>query len=196
VIEGLASRGATVSIDTMKPEVAQRALQTGATILNDVNALGSPGMAEFAAQSGCTVCLMHMRGNPRTMQQNPTYEDVVAEVRDYLLERAEFAISKGIAKDNIWIDPGIGFGKTVEHNLRLLAHLDQLVATGYPVLIGVSRKSFIGKLLSDPPLPTNDRMEGTLAAQVIAQMKGAKIIRAHDVKQSRRAIDMTAAISE
>lgn len=194
VVEGLAARGAVVSIDTMKPEVARTALQAGAVILNDVTALSSEGMAEVAAETGCYVCLMHMKGDPRTMQTNPTYEDVVDEVRSYLLGRAEYAISRGVAKDSIWIDPGIGFGKTVEHNLALLRNLDVFVKTGYPVLLGTSRKSFIGKALGDPPLPVDQRLEGTLATQVVGQVKGAKIIRAHDVKEARRAIDMTAAI--
>ena len=194
VIEGLCAKGAVVSIDTMKPEVPRQALRAGATVLNDVNALNTPGLAEVAAEAGCSVCLMHMQGDPRTMQQNPTYDDVVQEVRGYLLARADFAIAKGIAKEKIWIDPGIGFGKTVDHNLELLRHLEAFVNTGYPVLVGVSRKSFIGKLLGNPALTADQRLEGTLAAQVLAQAKGARIIRAHDVKEARRAMDMTAAI--
>jgi dihydropteroate synthase len=192
VVTALADRGVRVSIDTMKPQVAQRALEAGAQIVNDVTALADPEMISVVSESRCTVCLMHMKGTPRTMQQNPTYGDVVSEVRDFLVERAR---SSGITQDKIWIDPGIGFGKTLQHNLDLIRNLDTLVATGYPVLIGVSRKSFIGRLLGGgEPLPVEERLEGTLAAQVVAQIKGAKIIRAHDVRSSRRAIDMAAAL--
>ncbi|MFI5386186.1 MAG: dihydropteroate synthase [Fimbriimonadales bacterium] len=195
VVEALASKGIEVSIDTMKPEVARQALAAGAVVVNDVSALSHPEMPEVVAGAGCTVCLMHMQGTPRTMQQNPVYGDVVAEVRGYLVERAQFAQSQRIRQDRIWIDPGIGFGKTVQHNLLLLKHLEVLVAAGYPVLVGVSRKSFIGRVLTpDNPLPVEDRLEGTLAAQVVAQINGVRIIRAHDVKEARRAIDIASAI--
>lgn len=195
VVEALASKGVKVSIDTLKARVAREALAAGAEMVNDVTALSHPEMAGIVAGASCTVCLMHMQGTPRTMQQNPVYNDVVTEVRDYLVERAQFAQQRGIAKERIWIDPGIGFGKTVQHNLLLLKHLHVLVATGYPVLIGVSRKSFIGRVLNpDSPLPVEERLEGTLAAQAIAQMSGARIIRAHDVKESRRAIDIVSAV--
>lgn len=197
VIQALANASITVSIDTMKPRVASEALKAGAKIVNDVTAFSNPEMAGVAVEAGCTVCLMHMRGDPRTMQQNPVYHDVVGEVRDYLLARAAYAEGEGIARDKIWIDPGIGFGKTLAHNLLLLKHLDRLIETGYPVLIGVSRKSFIGRILSpNNPAPIEDRLEGTLAAQVIAQTKGARIIRAHDVLQAKRAIDVAAAIAQ
>jgi dihydropteroate synthase len=195
VIEGLTAQGVRVSVDTMKPQVARAALEAGASVVNDVTAFSDPEMAGVVAKAGCTVCLMHMRGNPRTMQLNPTYADVVEEVRDYLVERAQWAQRAGIDRGNIWIDPGIGFGKTLHHNLLLLKHLGRFVETGYPVLIGVSRKSFIGRLLSpESPLPVEERREGTLAAQVLAQMSGARIIRAHDVKEARRAIDLVAAV--
>jgi dihydropteroate synthase len=201
VIEALAKSSATISIDTMKAAVAQEALKAGATIVNDVTALGDPGMAEVVASAGATVCLMHMQGNPQTMQSNPSYDDVVHDVREFLVARAEFAECCGIPRDKIWIDPGIGFGKALEHNLLLLKHLDELVSTNYPVLIGVSRKSFIAKVEStskwanrNAALPVDQRLEGTLAAQVVAQLKGARIIRAHDVKEARRAIDVAAAI--
>jgi len=195
VVEALASEGTIVSVDTMKAAVAREALAAGARIVNDVTALRDPEMVEVVAAAQCTVCLMHMKGEPRTMQSNPEYVDVVAEVRDYLVDRARFAESRGIAPDRIWIDPGFGFGKTVRHNLLLLKHLDAFVATGYPVLIGVSRKSTIGKLLNpENPLPVEERYEGTLAAQVVAQTKGARIIRTHDVKSAKRAAMITAAI--
>jgi dihydropteroate synthase len=190
VVKALVDRGLTVSVDTMKAAVASIALRSGAKIINDVTALRDPRMAEVCAEAGCTVCLMHMKGDPKTMQQNPQYQNVMAEVSDFLAERAEAAQREGIAKERIWLDPGIGFGKATEHNLALLNQLDQIVALGYPVLIGVSRKAFIGRLLrtNQDPLPSEDRLEGTLAAQVLAQSKGASIIRAHDVLASRRAM--------
>lgn len=196
VIERLAADGLAVSIDTSKASVALRALELGAKVVNDVTALADPEMAEVCASHGCFVCLMHMQGTPRTMQHDPRYDDVVMEVRSALLDWAAWAQSKGIAAERIWIDPGIGFGKSVEHNLSLLRRLDLLVSTGYPVLVGVSRKTFIGRLLgtTGDPLPTSDRLEGTLAAQVLAQAAGVRIIRAHDVLSARRAIDLAAAV--
>lgn len=194
VIEQLSSAGVAVSIDTMKPEVAKEALRAGAVVVNDVTALGSPGMAEIVAGAGCIVCLMHMKGTPQTMQVDPQYDDVVAEVRSYLISRAEFAESAGVRQDRIWIDPGIGFGKTVGHNLSLLKGLNQLTETSYPVLIGVSRKSFLGKLSGAEVLPVGERIEASLAAQSLAQAAGAKIIRVHDVLGARRALDLVAAV--
>jgi len=195
VVEALCKAGAKVSIDTMKAGVARAALSAGAVIVNDVTSLGDNAMAPLIASTGATVCLMHMQGTPRTMQQNPTYENVVADVRDCLAERAAFAQDCGIPRENIWLDPGIGFGKTAQHNLSLLKHLATLVNLGYPVMIGVSRKSFIGRVLNaENPLPVEDRMEGTLTAQVLAQLNGASIIRTHDVKEARRAMDMATAI--
>ncbi len=191
VVSALASHGA-VSIDTMKPGVAREALRAGATMVNDVTSLGAPEMAEVCAEAGCTVCLMHMQGTPRTMQASPNYGDVVREVRDYLVARAERAERRGISREKIWIDPGIGFGKAIEHNLALLNHLEVLVATGFPVVVGVSRKSFIGRVLGG--LPVEDRLEGTLATQVVAQLAGVAVIRAHDVLATKRAIEMARAI--
>lgn len=197
VLERLCAEGVPVSIDTAKAEVARRALGAGAAVVNDITAFGDPEMLSVCVEGKCSVCLMHMQGTPRTMQANPHYEDVVREVRDFLVEKAAAAEAAGIPKGDIWLDPGIGFGKTVEHNLRLLRELDVLVATGYPVLIGTSRKSFIGKVLGAPGevLPSDERLEGTLATQVWAQMKGARIIRAHDVKEAARALKMTTAIA-
>ena len=140
VVEALASEGIVVSIDTTKPEVAHAALEAGASIVNDVSALGTAGMVETVAGSGAGLVLMHMQGTPRTMQTSPTYVDVVAQVRDFLVERASLAQDHGVLSDHIAIDPGIGFGKTIDHNLALLAHLGVLVETGYPVLVGASRK--------------------------------------------------------
>jgi dihydropteroate synthase len=196
VVSGLAAKGFRISIDTMKPQVAREALAAGASIVNDVTGFRDAEMAAVCARAGCTVCLMHMKGEPKTMQMNPHYDNVVAEVREYLLERARWAEAQGIAKDKIWLDPGIGFGKTTQHNLLLLKHLDHIAQLGYPVLVGVSRKAFIGRLLRthDDPLPATERLEGTLAAQALAQANGASIIRAHDVREARRAINIAQAI--
>lgn len=189
VITALAKSGVVVSIDTSKAEVARRALSEGAQIVNDVSALGDPAMPSVLAASECSVCLMHMQGNPRTMQASPTYDDVVKEVRDYLLERAA---ASGLDNSRIWLDPGIGFGKTVEHNLSLLKGTSVFVETGYPILIGVSRKSFIGKLLGSEgdPLPIAERLTGSIAAQLWVQSQGAIVVRTHDVAESVNASRM------
>lgn len=196
VVQALVSRGVPVSIDTTKPGVAVEALQSGAKVVNDVSALSSLGMAAICREFGCTVCLMHMQGTPRTMQVDPQYDDVVEEVRA-ALGMSAWALERdqGIRRELIWVDPGIGFGKTVQHNLQLLKNLDRIVALGYPVLVGVSRKSFIGRVLRpDDPVPTGERLAGTLAAQVIAQLAGARILRAHDVAAARKAIALAAAV--
>lgn len=196
VVRALARAGLTVSIDTQKPSVAHACLTAGAQIVNDVGALSAPGMTEICAAFGCTVCLMHMKGQPRTMQQSPEYRDVKAEVKAFLLNRAEMIQDAGVASEKIWIDPGIGFGKTLRHNLELLHGLGEMVSLGYPVLIGVSRKSFLGSLqsISGEPEPVEARLSGTLAAQVLAQMQGASIIRCHDVVETRRAAEVAAAV--
>jgi len=196
VIRELVRRGIKVSVDTMKASVAKLALQEGARVVNDVSAMGDPDMLHACAEHHATICLMHMQGSPQTMQQDPHYFDVVAEVRDFLLHRCEEAKHEGIEYGEIWIDPGIGFGKTVEHNLSLIRNLQAFVQTGYPVMLGVSRKGFIGSILSrsDEPLPVDQRLEGTLAIHTAAQIAGVSILRAHDVQSARRSIDMTAAI--
>lgn len=193
VVEALCRANIPVSIDTAKAAVAREALGCGVQIVNDITAFSDPEMAGVCRAADCTVCLMHMQGTPRTMQIEPRYDDVVEEVRGFLVDRA---VSSGLPGEKIWIDPGIGFGKTVHHNLLLLRNLDRLVDTGYPVLIGTSRKSFIGRLLGKDGqvLPAEDRLEGTLGTQIWAQMQGARIIRAHDVLAARRAIDMIAAV--
>lgn len=192
VILALVERGIPVSVDTSKAAVARVALEAGAKVVNDVTGFRDPEMIEACANVDCTVCIMHMQGTPRTMQQNPVYGDVVQEVLDTLSCRIDECETSGIAMNRIWIDPGIGFGKTVDQNLELLRHLDRFTLTDYPVLIGVSRKSFVGVINGvDNP---SDRLEGTLAAQVLAQLKGVKIIRTHDVLAARRAIDMTSKI--
>jgi len=188
VVEALADRGYRVSIDTMKAAVAEQAIAAGATLVNDVSGWSDPEMPQVCARHGVAVCIMHMQGEPRTMQTNPTYGDVVAEVRDFLLERANFAASLGLTQDQIYIDPGIGFGKSLSHNLALLRELPALVSTGFPVLLGTSRKSFIGRLLAadGEVAPLSDRLEGTLATQAFAERAGVAMLRVHDVASARR----------
>ncbi len=193
VIEALVSAGVTaqISVDTSKAEVTERALVAGATLVNDVTALrAAPEMAELTAAAGAELCLMHMVGTPRTMQANPHYEDVVAEVKRFLEERMEFAIAHGVEEEKIILDPGIGFGKTVAHNLELLRRLPELVALGRPVLIGTSRKSFIGRLTGRD---VGDRISGTLATNVLAYERGARIFRVHDVAPVYDALTVAAA---
>jgi dihydropteroate synthase len=186
VIEALASRlDVLISVDTMKPEVMREAAQAGAGLINDVLALGAPGAMEAAAASGAAVCLMHMQGTPRTMQQDPFYEDVVAEVDGFLRARAAACIAAGIQPARICIDPGFGFGKTMEHNLQLLAGLPRIVAGGHPVLVGLSRKSLLGKLTGRP---VHERLAGSVALATIATLHGARIVRAHDVAATTDAV--------
>jgi dihydropteroate synthase len=181
-----------ISIDTTKSEVARAALDAGADIINDVSALGAdPAMAPLAAREKTPVVLMHMRGTPRTMQENPVYRDVVLEVRDFLRGRIEFAIAAGVEGENIVVDPGIGFGKNLDHNLALLGGIGQIAALGRPVLVGASRKTFIGKLLDAAP---EDRLEGSIAAAVAAALAGAHIVRVHDVREAVRALRVADAL--
>lgn len=195
VLQGLRERtGTPLSIDTMKPAVARAAVAAGATIWNDVAALAAPGALETAAGLGCQVVLMHMKGEPRTMQDDPRYDDVVAEVEAFLLARAEAAIDAGVARDRIWLDPGIGFGKTVAHNLSLLAALPRLVASGYPVLLGASRKRFIASL--DPLGKAADaRLGGSLAAALVGASAGVTAVRVHDVRETVQALAVQAAVA-
>jgi dihydropteroate synthase len=182
VMERLAAAGtgARLSIDTTKLAVAEAALAAGATIVNDVSALRqAPELAGLVAQSGATCCLMHMLGEPRTMQADPRYDDLVADVKAFLEERLEFAVGEGVAEERVWLDPGIGFGKTVEHNLELLRRLDEIVAIGRPVVVGTSRKSFLGKLAGGRP--ESERLPGTIATNVLALERGAEVFRVHDV---------------
>jgi dihydropteroate synthase len=193
IIGALAERiDIPISIDTHHVEVARAALRAGAAILNDITALSDEQMAELAARQQVPVILMHMQGMPATMQIEPHYDHVVAEVRDFLLERCERARAAGIPKERIWIDPGIGFGKTLGHNLLLLKHLDQLVATGYRVLVGPSRKALIGKLTGkDKPA---ERLFGTAAAVALCVGAGASIVRVHDVAEMVDVVNVTNAI--
>lgn len=186
--------GVPISIDTMKPAVARAAVAAGADMWNDVTALGySAASAATAAELGCQVTLMHMQGEPRTMQQDPQYEDVVREVMDVLAARAEAAIAAGVARQRIWLDPGIGFGKNLEHNLQLLGRLDELVAAGFPVLIGVSRKRFI-RAVDPMAVEASDRLGGSLAAALWGASKGVAAVRVHDVRETVQALEVWAAI--
>ena len=195
VIEALRTRTDTaISIDTLKPEVAQAAVEAGATMWNDVSALTfSPDSPAMAAALGCEVVLMHMKGEPRTMQAAPAYDDVLAEVVDYLSGRAEAAMAAGVARERIWLDPGIGFGKTVAHNIALTAGLERLTALGLPVLYAASRKRTI---LSLDPTATDplDRLGGSLALALEGVRRGARMVRVHDVRETVQALTLQAAI--
>ncbi|MGD8308015.1 MAG: dihydropteroate synthase [Chromatiales bacterium] len=181
-----------LSVDTSKPEVMRAAAAAGAGMINDVMALRAPGALVAASESGLPVCLMHMQGEPRTMQRDPHYADVVAEVRAFLAERVQACEAAGISRNRLVLDPGFGFGKTLGHNLSLLKHLDALVDSGLPVLAGVSRKSMIGRLLGD--VPAQDRLYGSLAAAVIAVERGARILRVHDVGPTVEALRVAWAV--
>jgi dihydropteroate synthase len=192
VLERLA--GAPVSIDTVKAEVARRALELGAELVNDVTALrADPDLAGVVAGSGAYLCLMHMQGEPRTMQRNPMYDDVASEVASFLEARLAFAVDAGIAEERICLDPGIGFGKTVDQNFELIARLDVLLALGRPVLVGFSRKSSLGRLLGDPRATTGTTA-ASVGAAVAAYDRGATILRAHDVREHVEALTVAAAI--
>jgi dihydropteroate synthase len=193
VIEQLRAGGAPsqISIDTSKAGVARAALAAGATLVNDVTALrGDPGMCDVVASAEADCCLMHMLGEPRTMQRDPQYGDVVDDVKAFLAERLEFAVAGGIAEERIVLDPGIGFGKTTEHNLELLRRLDELLGLGRPVAIGTSRKSFLGRITAHP---VEDRLAATIATQVLGYERGARIFRVHDVAPIHDALAVTAA---
>ncbi|MEA2333552.1 MAG: dihydropteroate synthase, partial [Solirubrobacteraceae bacterium] len=197
VVEGLAAAdwdraGAQISIDTSKAVVARAALQAGASLVNDVSALrGDRQMAAVIAETGAECCLMHMRGDPRTMQQDPRYDDVVDDVKAFLAERLEFAVRAGIAEDRVLLDPGIGFGKTLDHNLQLLARLDEIVALGRPVVVGTSRKAFLGRIGGDADGPR--RLAGTIASNVLSLERGASVFRVHEVAPVREALAVAAA---
>lgn len=192
VIERLrAGCDAIISIDTMKPAVARAAMAAGAGIWNDVTSLqGAPDSAKVAADLGCGVILMHMQGEPRTMQHDPRYDDVVKEVGEALSASAENAMAAGVARDKIWLDPGIGFGKTLTHNLALLKHLDALAARGFPVVLGVSRKSFL-KTIDPKAESADDRLGGSLAAALWGASQGAHVLRVHDVRETLQALEVT-----
>jgi dihydropteroate synthase len=180
-----------LSVDTMKPAVARAAVAAGAAIWNDVSALAAPGACQTAAELGCQIVLMHMQGEPRTMQQAPRYADVVGEVEAFLLGRAEAAQAAGVGRGRIWLDPGIGFGKTLAHNLSLLAALPRLAAHGYPVLLGASRKRFIAAI---DPSETDQRLGGSIAAALAGAAAGLAAVRVHDVRETVQALKVAEAI--
>ncbi len=182
-----------ISIDTYKPEVMSAALEAGASMINDVNALQMPGALEVVRQYQVPVCIMHKQGEPATMQQAPVYEDVVETVLTFLSVRAaEVAQQTGLKETHIWLDPGFGFGKTLAHNLELFSALERFVASEYPVLVGVSRKRMIGELLRDAPVAR--RLCGSVAAAVVAALKGASVVRVHDVQETVEALDVSMAL--
>jgi dihydropteroate synthase len=191
VVEALAEV-ATVSIDTSKVVVARAALDAGASIVNDVTALRhDPEIGGLCAEHEAGLILMHMQGDPRTMQENPVYDDVVVDVRAFLAERLQAALGAGVAEESIWLDPGIGFGKTLEHNLELLRRLGELRELGRPLVVGTSRKSFIGKIDSSA---VDDRLGGTIASSVLAATEGVDVLRVHDVGEAAQAMRMASAI--
>jgi dihydropteroate synthase len=192
VIEALQVRlTVPISIDTQKPEVMRAAVEAGAGFINDVNALRAPGALEAAAECQVPVCLMHMQGEPRTMQADPHYDDVVDEVSGFLQQRAAACEQAGIAREHILLDPGFGFGKTLQHNLQLLARLETIGALGFPLLVGLSRKSMIGKLLG---LDVGERLAASIALAVMAVERGAALVRAHDVAPTWQALQMQVAL--
>lgn len=193
VIEQLAGGPVPLSIDTRHPLVMKEALAAGASLVNDVNGLKAPGAMEICAEAGAAVCIMHMQGDPLTMQANPTYTHVVGEVVSFLEEQARLAESAGIARHSIMVDPGFGFGKTVAHNLELLRHLDQLASLGYPVLAGLSRKSVLGAIAGGKP---SDRIVPSVVAGIAAVERGAWMLRVHDVKATLEALSVWTAIEE
>ena len=187
VIEGICKESdVCISIDTTKSKVASEALEAGASVINDISAMEIDSlMVDVALKFNCPIVLMHMKGVPKNMQDNPQYQSLISDIKEYLLARIDFVVSKGIDRNKIIIDPGIGFGKTVENNFEIINNLDQFVKMNLPVLLGASRKSFIGVSLN---LPENDRLEGSIAANIIGLQKGAKIFRVHDVVETNRAM--------
>lgn len=191
VIEALAGAGVPLSVDTQKPELMREAVAAGAALINDVNGFEAPGALEAVAGSDCAICIMHRQGDPRTMQQSPQYSDVVAEVDAWLRQRAAAAAQAGIVHERIALDPGFGFGKTLEHNLALLRDLKVIASAGYPVLAGLSRKSMIGALTGRP---VGERMAGSIASALLAAQRGAAIVRVHDVAATRDALKIWQAV--
>jgi dihydropteroate synthase len=184
-----------VSVDTAKAEVARRALELGVELVNDVTALrADPALAGVVADAGCYLCLMHMQGEPRTMQENPVYDDVVSDVKRFLTERLAFAVSEGVREELVCLDPGIGFGKTVAHNFELLRRLDELAAVGRPLLIGVSRKSSLGRIMGNPEARTGSTA-ASVGAAVSAYERGAAILRVHDVREHVEALAAARAVA-
>lgn len=192
VVEALASLDISVSVDTSKPEVIRAAITAGAAMINDVNALRAPGALGAVSDGGVAACLMHMQGEPRSMQINPQYDDVVGEVKDFLRHRLEAAEAAGIPRNRLVIDPGFGFGKNQNHNIELLRHLDGFLDLGVPVMVGLSRKSMLGKITGNE---VSDRVYASVAAALLAVAKGARIVRVHDVKATRDALAVYNAVN-
>lgn len=181
-----------LSVDTYKAEVARQALEHGATIINDISGLrADPDMARVVARFDCPVVVMHIKGTPKNMQDNPTYEDVIAEVKEYLQQGIELAVAAGLSREKVIVDPGIGFGKNLEHNLKILQCLEEFKTLGQPLLVGTSRKSFIGKILD---LPVNERLLGTAATVALSIAKGVDIVRVHDVREMKQVVKVSDAI--
>lgn len=193
VLEALADAGVPLSIDTQKPELMREAITAGAAMINDVNGFQAPGALDAVAGGNCAICIMHKQGDPQTMQRSPQYADVVMEVRDYLRQRIAAAEQAGIARERMVVDPGFGFGKTLNHNLELLQRLDEIAAPGVPVLAGLSRKSMIGKLTGRD---SGDRLAGSVAAALFAVQRGAAIVRVHDVAATRDAFAVWSAVNK
>jgi dihydropteroate synthase len=191
VLDALCDVGVPISIDTSKPEVMRAALEHGADMINDVNAFRAQGALDVVAASAAGLCVMHMQGEPRTMQQSPRYDDVVAEVSVFLAERARAAEAAGISHNRLLIDPGFGFGKTLEHNLELLHRLDRIVGLGWPVLTGLSRKAMLGRITGRA---VHERVHASIAAALLAALRGASIVRAHDVQATCDALAVLAAV--
>ncbi|MDR1275599.1 MAG: dihydropteroate synthase [Candidatus Accumulibacter sp.] len=192
VLDALRDCGVPVSVDVYRPEVMRTALDHGASMINDIYALRMEGALEVVAESDCAVCLMHMQGRPTTMQENPEYENILDAVRDFLAERVRAAVSRGISEDRLILDPGFGFGKTVEHNIELLKHLDAVSAGDLPVLAGLSRKSMLGAITGRG---VDERVSASVAAALIAAQNGARVLRVHDVAATRDALKVLQAVS-
>ncbi|MDR1163670.1 MAG: dihydropteroate synthase [Candidatus Accumulibacter sp.] len=192
VLDALRDCGVPVSVDVYRPEVMRAAIEHGAAMINDIYALRMEGALEAVAESDCAACLMHMRGHPATMQENPEYENILDAVRDFLAERVRAAVARGISEDRLILDPGFGFGKTVEHNFELLKNLDAVSAGGLPVLAGLSRKSMLGAITGRG---VDDRVSASAAAALIAAQKGARVLRVHDVAATRDALKVLQAVS-
>lgn len=191
VLDALAGCGVPISVDTYKPEVMRAALLHGASMINDIYALRMPGALSAVVDSDCAICLMHMRGEPLTMQKNPVYTDVVTEVRDFLQSRVTLARTAGIASDRLVLDPGFGFGKTLDHNLEMLRRFAELTLTGLPVLAGISRKSMLGAITART---VENRLAASVAAALLAAQRGARLLRVHDVAQTRDALAIWLAV--
>jgi dihydropteroate synthase len=192
VVQALANKNTPISVDTSKPEIMRATIKAGATMINDINALQSPGALETVADGEATVCIVHMQGKPQYMQLNPQYEDVITEIKDFLQQRIDAAQAAGIQRERITIDPGFGFGKTLEHNLKLLRYLDQFTDIGIPILVGLSRKSMLREITGNKE---KEQTCSSISAALLAAINGAKILRVHDVKATKDALAIYNAVT-